>query len=420
MAKSKINMKLYPMYKALSWDLLFYYAIIFLFLTQVKHFTASEVLIADACYLFFHSFVQLFCILIIDKIGKKNSLVLGNAIVAISILVIIFSQNIGHLIISRFILALGYSFKTICETGVLYNSIPKTKAKGKIFARIDSKGSAIWYFLDAVTSIVAGYLYIVNPYYPLIFCIVCLILSVFLCLGFEESNEKVSELEEISFKNYIKNIRYTFRFILKSNRLRALLIFAVLFFSILNISATLRTSLMTDLNVPAQYFGIIAAVYQIIASISSTLQNWFQKKFGNRVLAFFSIGMCLMFISAGLLGLINENIYTIIAILVIFTMHYISKGPYHTLMDKYLNSFSGQEISNQIFSARLFLISIFAPIVLLLTSFIMNYLNTAYTLIIIGGILLFIFLAVLHYMESRVGLKPEEYDKSDIEYVKVK
>lgn len=420
MTKSKINMKLYPLYKAFSWDLLFYYAIIFLFLTQEKNFTASEVLFADACYLFFHSFVQLLCILIIDKIGKKNSLVLGNTIVAISIYIIVISQNIGHLIISRFILALGYSFKTICETGVLYNSIPNAKTKGKIFAKIDAKGSAIWYFIDAVTSIVAGYLYVINPYYPLFFCIGCLVFSVFLCLGFEENNNRVSELEEISFKKYIKNIRYTFRFILKSKRLRALLIFAVLFFSMLNISTTLRTSLMTDLNVPAQYFGIIAAIYQIIASISSTKQNWFQKKFGNRVLAFFSIGMCIMFISAGLLGLINSNLYCIIVILAIFLMHYISKGPYHTLMDKYLNSFSGQEISNQIFSARLFLISIFAPIVLLATSFIMNYLITAYTLIIIGGILLFIFLVILHYMESRVGLKPEEYDKSDIEYVKVK
>lgn len=32
----KINMKLFPIHKMLSWDLLFYYTINFLFLTQVK------------------------------------------------------------------------------------------------------------------------------------------------------------------------------------------------------------------------------------------------------------------------------------------------------------------------------------------------------------------------------------------------
>ena len=32
----KYNSKLYPIYKAISWDLLFYYAISFLFLTRNK------------------------------------------------------------------------------------------------------------------------------------------------------------------------------------------------------------------------------------------------------------------------------------------------------------------------------------------------------------------------------------------------
>jgi len=34
--KKNINVKLFPFYKMLSWDLLFWYAIIFLYLVQVK------------------------------------------------------------------------------------------------------------------------------------------------------------------------------------------------------------------------------------------------------------------------------------------------------------------------------------------------------------------------------------------------
>ena len=36
----KINMKLFPIHKMLSWDLLFYYTINFLFLTQIKNMKA--------------------------------------------------------------------------------------------------------------------------------------------------------------------------------------------------------------------------------------------------------------------------------------------------------------------------------------------------------------------------------------------
>lgn len=34
----KYNVKMFPLYKALSWDLLFYYAISFLFLTRYKRY----------------------------------------------------------------------------------------------------------------------------------------------------------------------------------------------------------------------------------------------------------------------------------------------------------------------------------------------------------------------------------------------
>ena len=45
--KREYNIKLFPIYKMFAWDLLFYYAISFLFLTEVKHFTAADVVLVD-------------------------------------------------------------------------------------------------------------------------------------------------------------------------------------------------------------------------------------------------------------------------------------------------------------------------------------------------------------------------------------
>lgn len=44
----QINVNLYTRYKMLSWDLLFYYAIIFLFFTQTKGISAADVLLAES------------------------------------------------------------------------------------------------------------------------------------------------------------------------------------------------------------------------------------------------------------------------------------------------------------------------------------------------------------------------------------
>lgn len=79
----KKNVRIFPIYKMLSWDLLFYFPIIFLFLTQVKGFTASEVLLADAFYTLSNTFWQIPITRLVDRIGKKNSFSIGKYLIFI-------------------------------------------------------------------------------------------------------------------------------------------------------------------------------------------------------------------------------------------------------------------------------------------------------------------------------------------------
>ena len=137
--KRKKNVKIFPIYKTVSWDLLFYFPIIFLFLTQVKGLSPSQVLLSDAVYTLSNTFWQIPITRIVDKIGKKNCLIIGNIIYSLSILSIIFMQNFYELLIIQFMYALGYSIKQICETNILYDSLPVGKRRGKVFSVIDRK-----------------------------------------------------------------------------------------------------------------------------------------------------------------------------------------------------------------------------------------------------------------------------------------
>ena len=90
----KRNMKLFPIYKMLSWDLLFFYTINFLFLTQVKNISAAEVVLTDSFYALFVMILQIPINIIIAFLGKKKSLVLGNFSLVVYITIVIFSRNI--------------------------------------------------------------------------------------------------------------------------------------------------------------------------------------------------------------------------------------------------------------------------------------------------------------------------------------
>ena len=85
----KKNMRIFPIYKALAWDYLFYYTIDFLFFTQVKGMSASMVVLKEAFYSLFKIIIQIPANIIVEFLGRRNSIILANILNCLYMLVII-------------------------------------------------------------------------------------------------------------------------------------------------------------------------------------------------------------------------------------------------------------------------------------------------------------------------------------------
>ncbi len=198
----KYNIKLFPFYKAISWDLLFYYAISFLFLTNTKGISAADVLFVDAFYPIFKFILQIPNTAIVNKLGNRLSLILGNILVAASILLWILADGMVILIVSQFLSALGFSLKSLTETNLLYDSIEKSNKRNDLFSKIDGKSSSYYYYIDAITSLITGFLFVVNGYLPMLLCFGLCILATILSFSFKEvektNAEKISMLDNIN------------------------------------------------------------------------------------------------------------------------------------------------------------------------------------------------------------------------------
>ncbi|MBQ2917397.1 MAG: MFS transporter [Clostridia bacterium] len=414
----KNNMRIFPMYKMFSWDLLFHYAIIFLFLTQVKKLSPAQVLLADSCYGIFRVFSQIPCVNIVDSIGKQKSLLLGNIFVSISILLIIIGNDFSILIFSYLIQAIGYSLKALCEPTILSDSIPESSVSSKIYSKIDGKGNSFYYTFDALSSIATGFLYVLNPYIPMILCFVCCLISTILSLCFNEvitNSISTKESPKISFITQCKDILDTLKKIIKSNRLKSLLIFSLCFSGFLSVFGTLRSSILVDIGMPEQYFGIIIAGMQVISSISSAKQHIFHKRLRNRALSWFSLSVVSSFILTGLLVVCNISFnISVISCMMTIILVGIVKGPYYTLIQRYLNSFSNPNVNTKIYAVKSLLENIGRVVVSLFASFLLGIATTSYAFIIIGCIFFVIFIFLLDYMKAKVGLKPGEYSKEDL------
>ena len=413
----KINTRLYPIYKMISWDLLFYYSIIFLFLTQAKGFSASQVLLGEAFFTASCLVLQILIGILVDNIGKKKSLIFANVCMCLFSFILIFLHDFNQLLLAYFIDAIGYVIKCVCETNILYDSLPKGKKRGGLYSTIDGLGASRYYVIDAITSIIAGFTYVINPYFPIILCFIGNFISTILSTRFRNiqiSNEE--DKQKTSINRYFKDLKETIKFSIKSKRMRALLIFFGLMSGLLYNITTLRSGVLNQIQIPEQYFGIIFAISQIVASIMSKSQNILNKKLKNHTLAYLGIPLTISCIIIGILANISKSFISVFIIVFLFILQGGIKGAYNVLIYRYLNNFTIKEIRTKLATIRNIVYNISSIIISLIGAAFLNVTEASYTIIIIGCITTIIIILLLDYMKDKVGLKMKEYDKEDLKY----
>lgn len=410
--KKQKNIELYKSYRVFSFDLLFYYAIIYLFLRMEKGLTTAQILQFDAFYILFKSVVQIPSTIIIQKIGKRKSIVFASIILAIHMLFIILAPNFNILLISQFLCALGFTIKSTCETDMLYDSIEHGEKRGSTFAKIDGKATATHYYIEAISSIIAGFLFVVNPYIPITLSFLVLMWVAIISTKFEEIQVKE---QKVGISEQFRNLKYSFENILHSKRLVSLLVFNCLMITMIKIMQNLRNTVLLEIGMPEQYFGLIFAILAIISGIATKNQDKIHKRFRNTTLTFLAFPTAISCLLLGIFLMFDINIKIMFPIVfALFTIQYMTKGPYYVLIKRYLNNFTNGEKRVKIATVNNLIENLAVSILVFGASSIINILPIDTTLIIIGCISTISVTIALDKMRYTVGLKPEEYSKKEI------
>lgn len=418
--RKRRNAKLYPIYKMFSWDLLFFYSIEFLFYTITKKLTASEILIINGFYLLSRILTQIPAVAITDFIGKRKSIILGNIFLIFYMLILLIFPGAISVIIANLIFALGYDLKTIAEPNLLYDSVSTRGGEG-LYSKLEAKGGSWYYILDGIASLTAGYLFVMNNYLPMYICLGFIIISTILSFGFKEIYEvEHNEDRKINIgttlKEYKDDLKSSVKFIIKSKRMKAYVLFQVVFYSIISIIDTYKNDLLINIGIPEEQFSMIFAILTLIGGIALSLKRPIEKKFKNRTLSFISlsyIGACIVigFVSSCYAG---KAIIPII--LIMYTVQKITNSIWYILEVKYLKNFTKEDMRNKLTFAYEFIGGIAASIFSILGGLLLKAVDVKSGFLIVGLVSLGAMLIVLNYMRTRFGLKPEEYEKQDIEF----
>jgi hypothetical protein len=205
------------------------------------------------------------------------------------------------------------------------------------------------------------------------------------------------------------------KFIVNSQRLRSLFLYGGIAWGVFCLMSTYRASLLVDIETPEEIITIIAAILGVAASMGSKMQIQFHNYFRNKSLsAILWITTFAVFI-AGITGIINIS-YTssIVIITICFILINFAKGINNVLTTRYLGNFASEKILTQIYAVNAMSRNIFRAGISFLGSYLLRITNTANSFILVGILLLIITISLTSYMKTRLGLKPEEYDKNEI------
>ena len=413
------NAKLYPIYKMFSWDLLFYYSIEYLFLAFTKQISPSQILILNGFYIFSKIIMQIPAVTIADFMGKRKSIILGNIMVVLYVILLIISPNAIGIFIAHIICALGYDIKAIAENTLLYDSV-STKGGEGLYSKIDAKGGSLYYILDGIASLLAGYLFVINNYIPMVICLIFSIISTLLSFKFKDvykvnnKNENIGLLKTL--KEYRKDLKTSFKFILKSKRMKAFILFQLVFYSLIEIIDTYNSDLLVSIGIPEEQFSIIFAILTFIGGISLTFKSQIERKFKNRTLSFLSLSYITACIIIGVVSIKFQNKAVIPTILLMYTIQRIATSTWYILETKYLNNFTTENMRNKITFTYEFIGGIGASTFSVLGGLLLEVVDVQKAFLIVGLFALACMTVVLDYMRKRFGLKPEEYKKEDLEF----
>lgn len=413
----KKNMKLYPLYRMFGVDIVFLYAIKMLFLTQVNNVNASDVVLSVSMYALFMVALQVPATILIEKIGYKKSAFISNVFNVIYIAILMISTNIWGLIIAEFISAITFSLKDVAEPSLLNASIPQTEKKGKIYSKLEGKGISRYNYLNGISNIISGAVYVINPYLPMILAIVFAIFACIISLQFEEIKEcnHTEEKNENIAKEYLNDLKISFKFIFKSNRIRSLLLYSGMIWGVCCLVAEYRSSILVDIGTSSLMMGIISAILCVASAIASRKQVDFHNKFKNKSLTYIGISFVLGIILSGAVVVLKAPF--IVELIIITLTFIVIKGDNamtRILINRYLANFSNEKMLLKIYSANSIIKNLARMSIGVLGSMLMSLIGSANAMLIVGIISLVAVIILINYMKSRVGLKPEEYKKEEI------
>ena len=325
--------------KGISWFMLSMPIIVVFF--QDHGLSLAQVMQLQAAYSLSVAIFEIPSGYIADLFGRKKTIVLSTLFSFFGFLMFSFFSGFNEFLIAEICVGIGGSLMSGSDTALLYDTLIEEN-KQKNYTKVEGKNYAIGNFSESIAGVVGGLLAVNHLYLPVYLQTIILFFSIPISLSLIEP--KVNRKLALSFQS-IKNVLYFS--LIKNLKLKWLIIFSS-FMGVATLSiAWLAQPFFQEINIPILYFGLLWALLNLTAGISSFNSHKFNSK--NNIYTY-SIIMILSFF----LLCFYQSLIGLIFIFIIYTI----RGLVTPLLKNLININISSEKRATILSIRSFIIRI--------------------------------------------------------------
>ena len=212
-----------------------------------------------------------------DLVGRKMTLFIALFLESVGNFIMAYSPNFEILVFSVFIMSLGGTMYSGTSDALAYDSL-KAIGKEKDYDKVVANMNSMQWIAVAVTGIIGGFLYKVNPSYPFIAA------GLFYALGSIATfllREPAIDTLRFSFTNFLKQNRDGFKELFKSVETRRIIIFLIGIGSMIILSwEMLEGVLGVEFGFDPVGFSILSAVMYLLSALGSQMTKIVSKLFG--------------------------------------------------------------------------------------------------------------------------------------------
>ena len=396
---NKINrtIKIYPIFYGLTADLIFWIAINTLFLTTIKNLSAAEINSIDTIGTAVGICFQFFLIKIVRKIGNIKSIRLGTILLFLSVVLNTFSTSYFGFLVAEICYVVGFVFKHM-DNVILIKDL-KYMNKSEEYVKLQTRGNTIYSFVTLVISLISGFLFNINPYIPMVICMIICFINILLTYLFYEAPIDYEKEET-------KNKKHNF-----TKLILLMFILYGLFYSMIaigqkNSKLFIQQDLQEFLTLDkvAIYMSVIIFISRVSRLSSNLVFLKVYNKLKNKTLLLLQILLIASFTLLLIGNFIGRNMIGIIIMAIGFFIFLLIRDPFDTYMRKTLfansESKNHDKIINYITLSRKICSLIYGIIVsaMLLN---LNYVYVMTLLLILSSLFIVLVIKIYNLLEKK-------------------